>query len=920
MKKLLLTLLCSAALSVVAQTVPIEGHDDYAARFAELGNAYSRDPHSVETLYAFALFYFDNSHPMRSLPTAMKYIQLAEQHHIALLNDNRIGELTRLGKKHIDLMVLRQTKQAIAEAALNAVKRKRDMGELEIDTYMEAFGHDAEVARLLRRHRLDHAYRAAVADGSADACYAFIELYPATNEAEQMEKHLATLAPSLFANVATEAQADSIAARFAKSPSVVRAAARCKSRLAYATASRSNTAAAYTAFLNAYPTSDEQLQAHDRLDALLEAKYYTLATAQEYADFAEANPDNPLADSALAEIRKMIEQHRDLAATRIYLARFQHDAYYARIYNLYFSWFAAEGNSAPLLRFEEENPAFPSPVALENELERSRHIDMLNLMGDFVEPKYETYALETRRLMDKRIAFVLLQRMLQQQVAEQRLAAAKARAQQFELCFEGTCADEYAELLDLLGAAPSRRRLVAELATLGGVHNPAVNAADGMLYFTSIDSTGASHLRCAVRTGSKWGRVADVTVANADGASLRFYGFFAGGKRMLLGDGNDIWIAERDGDQWRVSDIPPYPVNTDFIETDAYMLADGSGMLLASDRPGGYNLQRSGEYFHGDTALATDLYFIPYTQSGWGAAVNLGPGINTPYCERSPMLSRNQKTLYFITDSRGLGYGDVYMATRDDSGDWTRWSRPVNVGRELNSPFAEASLSMSPDERTIYLSSNREGHRYACYSFATWHDTSALATTYPLNVRGLERNLTRVRVADMGRGEAVRQVDLNLDGGTLGVGVTKGHRYAVLGDAGQRFVPAVVVDAADTGAQHLRGYTYTELVAMDRPLPLPAVAFVDAKAQPTPSARLQLEQLAQFVGHHEACVVEVVVDVALRDDARAFNLALARGAAVRDCLAANGIDAARISVSAYGNVNTKQGAPEGVAIRFRERY
>ena len=61
-----------------------------------------------------------------------------------------------------------------------------------------------------------------------------------------------------------------------------------------------------------------------------------------------------------------------------------------------------------------------------------------------------------------------------------------------------------------------------------------------------------------------------------------------------------------------------------------FRVENGTGMLLASDRPNGQNLQPSGALFHGDTALATDLYFIPYTQNGWGAAVNLGVTVAAP--------------------------------------------------------------------------------------------------------------------------------------------------------------------------------------------------------------------------------------------------------------------------------------------------
>lgn len=919
MRRLLLFCICFTTLAVVAQTPTEPEVDGYSKRLSELGAALANNPSDVETLYGLALFYFDNSNPMRNLPVAMQYIQKTETNHIALLNDNRISELTKLVKKGIDLNAIRQTKQAIAEAARRKVKSQSNMGWAEMDIYQDVFGSDPEVVRSLRQRRFNLAYREDLEAGTAESYYHFMTRYPGTNEAEQMESRLAELVPALYATVLNEAEADSIADRYRMSPSVTRAATRCKSRLAYAEACRHNTITAYNSFLRRYPASDEQMQARERLDALLDAKYYTLSTALEYADFADSNYDNPLADSALAEIRRMVFDNHDAAAARLYVERFKHDAYYSQVYNLYYSWHAAEGNRAPILRFDEDNPDFPSPMAIESDLERSQRIDMLNLMESFAEWKMETYTMAIRRQMDKRIAFVMMQRTLQQLLLAGNYPAAQARATQFELCFESVSSDEYNELLRELATPHPRQRKTLELSAAYDVLNPVVNTSDGHLYFTRRDSTGLS-ICSAVRDKGRWTAIKPVQFTNATNEGLTIFGFYANGARMLLGSDGDIWLAERDGSGWRVSDIPSYPVNTDFIETDAYMLPDGSGIILASDRPGGYNMQLSGDYFHGDTALATDLYYIPYTQSGWGTPVNLGLGVNTSYCERSPLLGKNQKVLYYVTDARGFGYGDIYMVTRDNTADWTSWGKPRNIGREINGPLWEQSLSFGNGERKLYFSSKNANGKYECYSTDVWHDTVDVSGTYLLDVADVEGNLTRVRVADMGSQEVIRQNEYQGHGDAVEIKMHRGRRYVVLGDAGFRFVPALVVSSADAGKQHMRGYTFVELVAMDKALPLPAITFASGKAQLGPVARLQLEQLAQFASHQERCGMEIVVNVAGRDDMRCFNLSLARGNAVRDYLAACGLDVSTVTVSPYGNLNMKKGAVPEVSVRFRESY
>ena len=908
---------CALAAVGVAQVSPSDALGDYEDRFTKLNKAYAKEPDNVENLYNMAMFYFDNSHPMRNLPMAMKYIQRAETKHIELLENDKLGELTRLARKNITLVTLRQTKQAISDAAYNTLEVRTDMSRVELDTYLDAFGIDIELVRLLRQRRINQVYDEDMRKGTAEAYYHFIFNYPGTREAEQMEERLARLAPGLFDGVTTEYQADTIAASYELSPSVQRAAEKQKSRIAYANASKRNTIAAYNDFLSKYPSSNEHLQARERLATLLEVKYSSLNTAKEYADFVESNADNALADSALLQLRRLIYDNRDIEAARLYLSRFKLDPYYNEVYNKYYSWHAEEGNMSPIDKFVKENPDYPHQRAVEADIERARRIDRVNLMEDFIEVDYTKYAGYVRQMMGKRIAIVPLQRMIQSQLTMHHYAEALARVRQFDLCFENVGHSEYVELQQLLAAPSSGQKLSPVLTATYNIQNPSYNKAENRMYYTRIGTT--RRICYAEKKGGVWQPAGDARFANTDNDGLTIYGFYADGSHMLLGSAGDIWIAEKEGDQWRVSDIPPYPVNTDYYETDAYMLPDGSGMLLASDRPNGQNLQPSGTLFHGDTALASDLYFIPYTQNGWGTAVNLGTKVNTPYSERSPILSRNLKTLYFITDGRGgLGYGDVYMCTRKDVEDWMGWSKPRNMGKELNTGFKETSVAFGPDEKTLVVTSNYSLGRYSAYSYPTSHDVSNTYMPYTLDVLGMESFLFRVRVADLTQQDVTQVVEYSGDGHSVELYVHKDKRYAVLGDAGMYFVPAVILDPKSKTRQRLKGYTLPVMVAMDKPVPLYAVDFEKSSANLLPVALMQLEQLASFMEHNKGGVVEIVVNVEGRDDALCYNLSLERGRAIKDYLMMESVDESRITISAYGNVNAKKGAVPGVSIRFRD--
>lgn len=91
-----------------------------------------------------------------------------------------------------------------------------------------------------------------------------------------------------------------------------------------------------------------------------------------------------------------------------------------------------------------------------------------------------------------------------------------------------------------------------------------------------------------------------------------------------------------------------------------------------------------------------DLYvsFLKQDQT-WTKPKNLGKDLNTPYLEASPFLATDGKTLYF-TSTRPGGYGDadIYRSVRLDNS-WESWSSPENLGEPINSEKRETYYSIS---------------------------------------------------------------------------------------------------------------------------------------------------------------------------------------------------------------------------------
>jgi len=79
-----------------------------------------------------------------------------------------------------------------------------------------------------------------------------------------------------------------------------------------------------------------------------------------------------------------------------------------------------------------------------------------------------------------------------------------------------------------------------------------------------------------------------------------------------------------------------------------------------------------------------DVYVSVNQNGAWSTPAGLGAGINTDKQEAAPFLHADGKTLYYTsTGYPGLGKSDVFLSYRLGES-WTRWSRPVNLGKEIN--------------------------------------------------------------------------------------------------------------------------------------------------------------------------------------------------------------------------------------------
>jgi len=147
-----------------------------------------------------------------------------------------------------------------------------------------------------------------------------------------------------------------------------------------------------------------------------------------------------------------------------------------------------------------------------------------------------------------------------------------------------------------------------------------------------------------------------------------------------------------------------------------------------------------------------DIYFSAYSREKWSRSVNMGSPVNTPFSEKHPSVSADGGTLYFASDRPGGKGGlDIYVTQRFESGEW---SVPVNLGDSINTPGSEQSPFIHPDGKTLYFSS--EGHSNLGQGdifMSVMKDDRSWSTPvnlgYPINTHNNELGLTVNSAGDL---------------------------------------------------------------------------------------------------------------------------------------------------------------------------
>lgn len=145
----------------------------------------------------------------------------------------------------------------------------------------------------------------------------------------------------------------------------------------------------------------------------------------------------------------------------------------------------------------------------------------------------------------------------------------------------------------------------------------------------------------------------------------------------------------------------PEPVGVDRYhnsgsDVNLTISSDGKVMIMSMEREDSYG--------------KADLYIsFQKSDNTWTYPKNLGRGVNSPFRESAPHLSKDMKTLYFSSDRSYPGRGcDIYMQEKI-SDDWKVWTSPRKFRSPINSEGDDSHPFFNEATGYLYFTSDRHG-------------------------------------------------------------------------------------------------------------------------------------------------------------------------------------------------------------------
>ncbi|MCS7162195.1 MAG: OmpA family protein [Bacteroidia bacterium] len=352
----------------------------------------------------------------------------------------------------------------------------------------------------------------------------------------------------------------------------------------------------------------------------------------------------------------------------------------------------------------------------------------------------------------------------------------------------------------------------------------------------------------------------------------------------------DLYFSELQGLRWSPPRNLGPEINSPFWDSHPSLSHDRKRLYFASSRPGGLG--------------GSDLWYSEWQNGKWQKPVNLGPPINTPGDEYSPMIAADGRTLYFASNYHpGMGGQDLFVSFLTDTG----WSTPRNLGYPLNTPADEQTLCVDARGEIGYVALVRPDGlgKEDIYEFRLWPEIRPKErASY---VRGYVKDAQRrtplrayIVLVDVATKDTLRALYSNAATGEFLLSLPVGRRYGLFASAAGYLFYSGHFDLVQSDSAFVIEVLLEPLRKGSR-LTLRNIFFDFAKADLRPESEVELEEVVRLLQANPSWRVEIQGHTDSLGSA-AYNLELSqrRAEAVRQYLLRRGIAATRLSAKGYG--------------------
>ncbi len=213
----------------------------------------------------------------------------------------------------------------------------------------------------------------------------------------------------------------------------------------------------------------------------------------------------------------------------------------------------------------------------------------------------------------------------------------------------------------------------------------------------------------APKTASFSGRYSDGDpFISYDGKKLFFSSYRPLDDKGQPKNDEDIWYVERLGRLWSKPKNIGKPVNSDQSEWKPSLSANGN-LYFTSKR----EAHQSG----------WKIYLSKWTGIAYSEPVGFDEGINNAYYPYGPCIAKDESYLIFASNKESGRGSDLYVTFRDEKG---QWMNPINLGDHINSARDELFPILSLDNKYLFFTSWRTDLKNFSSTQKTYEDFKKL--------------------------------------------------------------------------------------------------------------------------------------------------------------------------------------------------